>query len=243
MKHLSYLDFKLSIEPQGERYRAAVTRASGEEVSQDFEIPFSRDKLNFLVMKMGHRRGIRKASYSDEMDILRDLGGQLFQSLFSGEMLECFRERQARARGEEKGIRVRLSFKDAPKLMDVLWEFLFDPEWENFLAHSNRTPIVRYMKMPQVQPLAARFPLRVLVVISSPKDYPWIDIKREISLLRKALGPLQRAGSLCPQVSSEPSQAGKSKQAGEENRSIRTARNEARVALECQNEPLGELLA
>jgi formylglycine-generating enzyme required for sulfatase activity len=186
MEHLSYLDFKLTIGSHGDQYRAAVKRASGKEASHEFALPFFRRDLELLLVK----------NYSNETAILRKLGGQLFESLFSGDLLECFRERQARARGEMKGLRLRLTFNDAPELMDMPWEFLFDPEKKSFLAQSNRTPIVRYMKMPRMQPLEAQFPLRILVVISSPKDYPPLDTKREISLLTQALGLLYKTGKI-----------------------------------------------
>jgi tetratricopeptide (TPR) repeat protein len=99
------------------------------------------------------------------------------------------------AESRDAGLRLRLRLSDAPELADLPWEYLYNRSARRFLALSEWTPVVRYLEFPgRVRPLAVRPPLRVLVLIASPTDFPPLDTNAEWEKLREALGDLQLAG-------------------------------------------------
>ena len=95
------------------------------------------------------------------------------------------------------GLRLRLRLADTPELAGLPWEFLYDPRRNRFLALSYRTPLVRYLDLPDPpRPLQVEGPLRLLVMISSPSDYPTLEVEQEWRTLSEALAPLQTAGQV-----------------------------------------------
>lgn len=124
----------------------------------------------------------------------------MWEAVFGGEVRARLRSSLDEAsRQEQTGLRLKLRLQDAPELADLPWEFLFDPSLDRFLAQSNRTPIVRYVELPErIRPLAVDLPLRILVMISNPldPDYARLDIEREEGMLRRALQPLSQAGKV-----------------------------------------------
>src|SRR5262249_37473124 len=72
---------------------------------------------------------------------------------------------------------------------------LYYPTLNRFLTLSVWTPLVRYLDLPErIRPLAVTPPLKVLVMISSPSDYPQLDVEREWAKLGEALSDLERQG-------------------------------------------------
>ena len=98
---------------------------------------------------------------------------------------------QTRAQGV--GLRLRLRLTDTPQLAGLPWEFLYIRRENRFLAWSSRTPVVRYLDLPDPpRPVTVTGPLRLLVMISSPtnSNYPALDVEREWAALTGALaGP------------------------------------------------------
>ena len=86
----------------------------------------------------------------------------------------------ATARGQDEltqqsvdGLRIFLLLTDVPELAGLPWELLYDPADDQFLNLSSQTRVVRYLDVLQrEEPLAMEAPLRVLVMISAPKDQP-----------------------------------------------------------------------
>ncbi|WP_157466480.1 hypothetical protein [Edaphobacter aggregans] len=119
----------------------------------------------------------------------------MFRSVFTGELLGQLRSSIDHARERGHGLRIRLRLKGVPELAELPWEFLYDQEQDHFLATSTTTPMVRYLDLPQaVGPLRAKLPLRVLVVISGPRNLPALDAEGEWERLKQTLGPLEAAG-------------------------------------------------
>jgi len=66
-----------------------------------------------------------------------------------------------------------------------------------FLALSVKTPLVRYIDLPDpVQPMSVSPPIRVLVMISSPSDYAQLDVEAEWRKLNDSLGALIAGGQI-----------------------------------------------
>ena len=116
--------------------------------------------------------------------------------MFAGDVRACLRSAADEAKRENTGVRLRMRLAD-PALADLPWEFLYNPAVNRFLALSIQSPLVRYMDLPEViQPIAVTPPIRVLVMISSPTDYPTLDVEAEWKRLNESLADLIAAGTI-----------------------------------------------
>jgi WD40 repeat protein/tetratricopeptide (TPR) repeat protein len=193
----SYINFDLSIERDGDTYRAHVLQSCAGEGNVEFSLPFSTVELENFTLKIGHsRRGVgRKARGSDspELSAAKEFGARLFAAVFQGDVYACLRTSMDKARAQGVGLRFLLRLP--PELINLPWEYLYNPAWNQFFALSTSTPVVRYLELtPAIHPLSINLPLRVLVVISSPTDYQPLDVEREWRNLQDALQPLVARG-------------------------------------------------
>ena len=192
---MKYLDFDMQIERASEGYRARITKSPvGEATSKNFTIPFSELELENFFLKIGlTQRSVRRIE-APEMDAAKKFGARLFETVFEGQVQSRLMSSIDLARTQGAGLRIRLRLTDAPQLAGLPWEYLYNPGINNFLALSDSTPIVRYLDVPRyVQPLKVKHPLRVLVMLASPTDYPALNVEREWERLREALGDLERS--------------------------------------------------
>lgn len=191
MERLKYFDFDLLIERSQDRYRARVLQSPGGQASADFVLPFTDEAVENLMLRVGRvRRGVRRLE-SPEMQAAKLFGGKLFDAVFVGDVRGAFRSSIETANREGAGLRIRLRLTDTPELVDLPWEFLYNPALNRFIALSNKTPLVRYIELPESpRPLKIEPPLRVLVMISSPSDYETLDVEREWQKLNEALRDL-----------------------------------------------------
>lgn len=193
MAELNYLNFDLLIEPVGQGlYRARVIDSPAGHASFDFQLPFTDQDLEVLMLRVGRaRRGIRRRE-SPELQAAKNFGGKLFDSVFGGDVRAVFRSSYDAANRDDVGLRVRIRVNNAPELADLPWEFLYNPSLNRFITLSARTPLVRYIELPEtVRPLRVAPPLRVLVMISNPNDYERLDTDKEWHNLNSALEDLQ----------------------------------------------------
>jgi hypothetical protein len=204
----SYLDFDLLIDGSGPNYRATVINSPAGQAANTFTLPFSDKDLEIFVLqvfKLTSRRSVR-AIGSPEMKDVRSFGGNLFEVLFAGSVNTCLLRSMDEAERTRRGLRVRLRLGNAPGLTNIPWEFLYDSSSDGFLCLSDETPVVRYVDLAQrVEPLAAKPPLRMLCVISSPVGYPPLDVEREWGKLNDALGPIMQAGRVVMERVETPS--------------------------------------
>jgi hypothetical protein len=193
----SYLDFDLRIIPAGGGYRAQVLSSPAGEATADFTLPFSDMELENFVLRIGRpRRGTRRID-SPEMEAVKLLGRGLFDAVFSGDVRACWRSSLSEADAQDTGLRLRLHIADAPELNDVPWEYLYNASLNRFLSLSEHTPLIRYLDLPErIRPLAIGARLEILVVISSPSDYPGLDVEYEWSRLNEALVGLVDTGQV-----------------------------------------------
>ena len=191
MERIKYLDFDILIERVGERYRARVLQSPAGQASAEFTLPFSDIEVENLMLRVGrNRRGVRRME-SPELQAAKQFGGRLFDAVFAGEVRGALRSSVDTADREDAGLRVRLRLADAPELVDLPWEFLYNVSLNRFLTLSNKTPLVRYIELPETpRPLKIAPPLRVLVMISSPGDYETLDVELEWQKLNDAVREL-----------------------------------------------------
>jgi len=195
MAEMNYLDFDLLIERAGHKYQARVLNSPAGQASVAFRLPFSALELENFLLRVGRtRRGVRRLE-SPEMEAAKTFGGRLFDAVFAAEVRACLRRSLDEASRQGAGLRLRLRLAAVPELADLPWEYLYNPALNRFLTLSAETPLVRYLDLPErIQPLAVQPPLRALVMISSPSDYPQLDVEQEWTKLQEALGDLERRG-------------------------------------------------
>ena len=196
MDSFTYLNFDLLIQREATGYRAYVIDSPAGQASVNFVIPFSEEKLENYLLKIGRpRRGGTRSFNSPEVEAAKSFGDSLFNAIFKDEVRGCLRSSLDQATDRGEGLRIRLRLTDVPELADLPWEFLYDGRNNRFLALSTQTPLVRFLDLPErIGPLSVKPPLRILVMISSPTDYPALDVEQEWLNLRKALGGLERRG-------------------------------------------------
>ena len=193
---MEYLDFDLLIEHAGEKYKARVLNSPAGQATAEFELPFTEEGLENFVLKIGRPRRNSRRADAPETEAVKIFGGKLFEAVFQDAVHTCFRGSVDEAARQEKGLRLRLRLVDAPELVDVPWEYLYHNSTLNrFLCLSVETPLVRYLDLPdRIRSLNVKPPLRILVMIASPTDYPPLDVEQEWARLNDALEDLKRRG-------------------------------------------------
>ena len=193
-----YLDFDLLLEQQADgEYQAVVTGSPlGEATSERFRLPFDNQTLEILLLKLDPgRSGTRRVGANAQQQAAMDFGGPLFEAIFRDDLALAWSRSQDLARQQDAGLRLRLRLTGAPAIAGLPWELLYDRKTNAFLAQSERTPLVRYLDVPQVpRPMVVDGPLRVLAIISSPTDLEVLDVDGEWGRLQEALAPRIEAG-------------------------------------------------
>jgi hypothetical protein len=191
----SYQNFDLLIRRIGGRYRAEVLTSPAGAATADFTLPFSPVELENFVLRLGRpRRGTRRVD-TGEMRAAKALGTGLYDAVFAGDVGTCWRNSLSEAEGQNAGLRLRLRIDDAPELDGIPWEYLHNASVNRFLSLSEHTPLIRYLELPEEpRPLPVSERLEILVMISSPTDYPDLDVEGEWARLNKALAGLIESG-------------------------------------------------
>jgi hypothetical protein len=194
---ISYLDFDLLIRPSKGGYRAQVLSSPAGQASSDFKLPFSELELENFVLRIARpRRGTRRVG-SPEMEAVKTLGKGLHEAVFNGEVRACWYSSMNEAEAKNLGLRLRLRIADAPELNELPWEYLYNASLNRFLSLSEYSPLIRYLDLPErIRPLAVDAGIEILVMISSPTDYPRLDVEGEWTRLNKALEGLVDNGQV-----------------------------------------------
>jgi hypothetical protein len=192
-----YQDFDLFIDRNGDSLRAQVLNSPAGQASAEFCLPFSEDKLENYLLRLGRTHAVAtRRVESQEMNTAKAFGAALFDAVFTGDVKACFRSSLDEVRRQNAGLRIRLRLGD-PSVVDLPWEFLYNRSVNRFIALSVHTPLVRYMDLPErIQPIAVKPPIRVLVMISSPTDFPPLDVEAEWAQLNESLADRIAAGQL-----------------------------------------------
>lgn len=181
---MDYLDFDLQVEaePTPDTYKVSVLASPKGEASGQMTFPFNADALENVILKLGRTRSGIRAIGSSTQDVAQKFGSALYDAVFGGEVGTCFRRSLDAADAAGKGLRIRLRLEDAPQLADVPWEYLYPSGLRQFLVLQTRTPVVRYLELPQpVAPLQVTPPLQVLVVVCSPAQLATLNVEARCS--------------------------------------------------------------
>lgn len=181
-------NFDLLIMREGDNYRVRADSPAGE-YTDTFSAPFTAEQLNEFLHKLNPI-----SRYEGEfIEAIKDFGGQLFATIFKGQIHTLLGI--SRAMTKDKCLRIRLNLTAVPELADLPWEYLYDADLNSFLALSESTPIVRYLDMPAaVPPLTVGKTLSVLVMISNASDQPPLAVEEEWERLNESLKELLDLG-------------------------------------------------
>jgi len=129
----------------------------------------------------------------------KKVGSALYNALFDRSISAHLAAIKASADRDGCGVRLRLTF-DNPEVAAIPWEFLFDDSTNTFLANDPMTALSRYIDVPlrkqDIKP--ARLPIKMLLVMSSPKNLPALDYAGEERLIREALRDIPaKSRSMC----------------------------------------------
>jgi membrane-associated phospholipid phosphatase len=189
----TYANFDLVVAPSAQGYVAKVVASPAGTAESRFEPPFSALELENFRLKSGRLRpGMRRVE-SPEVLLARSIGTRLFESIFIDATRERLRASLSAAR--QQGIGLRLRVTTPSQLSDLPWEYLYSPELERFLSVSNETPVVRYLPPSDaVIKLPVTPPLRVLVMVATPEEYPPLDANGEWDNLQTAVADVVQRG-------------------------------------------------
>jgi hypothetical protein len=191
---MAYLNLAVEITAlPDDKYRIAVKSPIGES-SADIASPFSPEDLANFLQVLSREKPVSKPV---EANTARDFGGRLFDFVFraSPEINSAYTA-SLRESSDSDGVRIRLTVERAGALSGIPWEYLRDPA-NDYLALSRRTPVVRYTQQLDTRPASKiKMPLRVLVAISAPMDFPTLDVEGEWQRLQEATAPLREQGLL-----------------------------------------------
>ena len=182
----------MRIEPAaGNSYAVSVQSPQGEG-RETFQLPRIGEPSWAAARRTGETRDlITPLSTRLEAPAL-DVGKELFQALFRGEVANLFHASLGSLRGRHQGLRIDVSINprrpELAPLQKLPWELLCRPETEDFLCLSRRTPVVRSLEAHRERRPAIARPrrLRILVVAASPADCASLAVARERANLEAA---------------------------------------------------------
>jgi len=193
MAVINYLNFDLQVESTGQDYRAHVLSSPAGEAEARFRSPFSEGEIERFFAQASETH-VRRADVQMK-ELVKDFGQRLFEAVFTEEVLVCFRRSFDQAQEKEMGLRLRLRLKNVPELAALPWEYLYQASSNRPLVLSKKTPVVRYLDLPEPPPpLRVTLPINVLVMISSPLDYPQLNADQEWFNLKAAFHKLESKG-------------------------------------------------
>jgi hypothetical protein len=147
----------------------------------------------------GPVRGLGFAAGADSTDI-QQIGTRLFDCVFQPEIYELYKDRFEAANSNRTQLQIKLCV-EAPELIHVPWEMMFDKRRLFHLSCSQVTPFARVATMQELDlHICEAPPLRVLCMVSAPNDFAGTQYELqtdvEVARLERALRPLTDAGQV-----------------------------------------------
>lgn len=188
------LELELTADGQG-GYRVTVRSAAGEESGQLRLDPWplleQRSRLQSTVLASAVTS---RAALSEVEGPVREVGEALFRALFDEGVYAAYKASLAVA--AERGAQLRVVLRaQSSELAALPWEMLYDPDAAAYLCQ--REPLVRHVSVAKAtRALRVTPPLRILGVVSAPRDRARLDVDGEKERLTAALSPLGSRVSL-----------------------------------------------
>jgi len=190
---MEYLDFDITLERRETGYRAKVLNSPAGQAEHLFHLPFSDLEIENYLLKFGRSQRGQRGLAAFTVHPAETFGTKLFEAVFAGEVRDALYRSLDEAERMERGLRLRLRLSHAPDLCDLPWEYLRNPPQSLFFGLSERTPLVRFLDLPEpVRAHAVTPPVSILVVIASPTGYPELQVEEEWFRLQETLRALER---------------------------------------------------
>jgi len=187
-----YHNFDLNIEHTEEGDSVHVLASPAGTASIPFTWPLDQQELTHFVAGLAD-----PDTSTNKATLTQAYGMQLFQTIFQGEVGQRLQESIHLVYQKRERLRLRLHISQIPDLVNLPWEYLYDPTHNEFYGLTRHIPLVRYINLMQhLLPLNVGPPLRMLVVVSDPDGYPHRDAEREWIMLADALDYLALEGLL-----------------------------------------------
>jgi hypothetical protein len=118
-------------------------------------------------------------------------GGQLFDTLFQGDVRRLYDEARTRQRGRLDLVLTSM----IPWIAEKPWEFAYDHGRKSFLA-TEETHFIRNVltNVPADPIVLSDGPLRILVVSAQPVGFGQLSIDQELAVIQRGFEPLVEAG-------------------------------------------------
>ena len=197
---MDYVDFELEVQSGADgSYDVSVVQSPAGEAHGAMRFPYDtlalQSKLKSLQIALLRSAGSRRTASAEDVAV-QELGRDLYQALFAGDIASRLHVSRMIAKGAGKGVRIKLRIL-APELLGLPWEYLYDADGGNYLALAVSTPVVRYMPIAQpILPLEVTPPLRILAMTAGPRDLGQLDAQRERERLETALEKLIQKGTI-----------------------------------------------
>jgi hypothetical protein len=197
-----FIDFEIEIKAgnaQNQEYIVSVRSPSGE-AREIMKFPFSPQELDSRLkdIQIALLRSATpgRLALTPEAKAVQEFGRLLFNALMVGEVRDTYAQSQVLARGQDKGLRLKMRI-DPPELAGLPWEFLYDSREAEYICLSRNTPLVRYIDVPlSVSPLETKLPLRILGMVASPADQVPLKVAAEKKRVNDALARLIENGQV-----------------------------------------------
>jgi tetratricopeptide (TPR) repeat protein len=192
---MRYESFSLRIEPGADGLYTVSVRSPQGEGQGTFEIPRIAGPLRADAEPWSSWSGATRHLFNESPPLEApplDAGKELFRALFRGEIAGLFHGSLGSLGGRQQGLRIDIEIPprnpDAAPLLELPWELLCQPETEDFLCLSRRTPVVRSLEAHRERRPAIARPrkLRILAVAASPTDGPALALDQERTHLEAA---------------------------------------------------------
>ncbi len=172
----TYTEFEIEFQPRnGEVYVISAHSLAGDQTGT-LRSPSDDPAFQQLCARL--------ASLDTDEDILLQIGTQLFNALFAGEIGKLYAASRSMLK-EDQGIVIRLHIPAGIEEIAALpWEFMADPD-SGPVAMLD-APIARYLPQPTPIPtLQAALPIKVL--LTGAQTPPPADVERELQAVKAAL--------------------------------------------------------
>ncbi|HEX8617719.1 MAG TPA: CHAT domain-containing protein, partial [Thermoanaerobaculia bacterium] len=177
------IDVSLDVH-EADRCRVTL-RWRGRETSATRPIPITADDVRAAIAVCG------QPTAHEHLSVLQSVGRKLFVLLADDIPGDAYSAALAEANRSGAKVAIRLHLANAGHLARAPWELLHDGK--DFLVLQS-IAIARSLDGTSDARATADEALRLLVTISSPNDQHALDVEREASLLRDAMGGLELIG-------------------------------------------------
>lgn len=172
--------FDLFIEKNEDGYFSRVMDSPAGTAAAVFRMPVAVGELEAFARAASSPYHPDSHQFETARRTARDLGTRLFDATFVGEVGAMLHRCMDLAYQQASRLRVRLALSEAPELVRLPWETLFNHLRDESMALSAHAPLSRYIDLSHVvRPLRVAQPLRMLVVIADPPGYPPVEVQRE----------------------------------------------------------------